>query len=73
MEEADLNRIRWSQVAMVFQNGAANLNPVYRIIDQVAEPLIQHVRMGKADAGVKARDALQRMGLPQETRRALST
>ncbi|MBN1103547.1 MAG: ABC transporter ATP-binding protein [Deltaproteobacteria bacterium] len=66
MEESALNRIRWSQVSMVFQNGAANLNPVYRLIDQVAEPLIQHVRMEKTDARAKAEDGLRGMGLAPE-------
>ncbi|MFO7989997.1 MAG: ABC transporter ATP-binding protein [Desulfotignum sp.] len=40
-DEARMNAIRWGTVAMVFQNGAANLNPVHRLKDQVAEPLIQ--------------------------------
>ncbi len=66
MGESGFNRIRGSQVAMVFQNGPANLNPVYRIIDQVSEPLVQHVRMKRGDALQKAGDALQRMGLGSE-------
>ena len=41
-DETALNTIRWKSLSMVFQNGAANLNPAHRIIDQVAEPLIQH-------------------------------
>jgi peptide/nickel transport system ATP-binding protein len=45
--ESELNEIRWSRIAMLFQNGVANLNPVHRIIDQVAEPLIQHHAAGK--------------------------
>jgi peptide/nickel transport system ATP-binding protein len=61
--ESELNGIRWSKVAMVFQNGAANLNPVHRIIDQVAEPLIQHHAAGNAEARARAEEALERMGL----------
>ncbi|MEW6664643.1 MAG: ABC transporter ATP-binding protein [Thermodesulfobacteriota bacterium] len=63
LEEPELNRIRWSQVAMVFQNGPANLNPVHHIVDQVAEPLVQHLGMKQGDARARARDALQGMGL----------
>jgi len=62
-DESDLNRIRWSRIAMVFQNGPANLNPVLRIVDQVAEPLVQHHGMKKSDAVARAREALQGMGL----------
>jgi peptide/nickel transport system ATP-binding protein len=61
--EASLNKIRWSQVAMLFQNGAANLNPVQRIIDQVAEPLIQHAGAGKREARLTAQENLERMGI----------
>jgi len=61
--EASLNKIRWSRIAMLFQNGAANLNPVHRIIDQVAEPLIQRGGAGKKDAELKAQENLERMGI----------
>ncbi|MBW1775167.1 MAG: ABC transporter ATP-binding protein, partial [Deltaproteobacteria bacterium] len=66
MDEASLNNIRWSRVAMVFQNGAANLNPAHRIIDQVAEPLIQHGGTNKAKARHRAQEGLERMGLRPE-------
>jgi peptide/nickel transport system ATP-binding protein len=70
LSEADLNRIRWSQVAMLFQNGPANLNPVHRIIDQVAEPLIQHGRRGKDEAALEAEKALGRINIhPAQARR----
>jgi peptide/nickel transport system ATP-binding protein len=61
--ESELNNIRWSRIAMLFQNGAANLNPVHRIINQVAEPLIQHKTATKAESIKKARKALEKMGL----------
>jgi len=63
LDEEGLNKIRWSKVAMVFQNQAANFNPAHRIIDQVAEPLIQRRNMKKDDARQSAGDALKRMGL----------
>jgi len=65
-DEASLNELRWSRLAMVFQHGSANLNPVHRIIDQVAEPLIQKKRLGRREALAKAADALAEMGLDFE-------
>ena len=62
-DEKNLNRIRWSRIAMVFQNGQANLNPVHRVVDQVAEPLVQHGRMKGVEARQSAGGALRRMGL----------
>lgn len=66
MEESDLKKIRWSQIAMVFQNGAANLNPVHRIVDQVAEPLIFSAGMRERQAREEAEIHLLRMGLKPE-------
>ncbi|MFO7785684.1 MAG: ABC transporter ATP-binding protein [Thermodesulfobacteriota bacterium] len=68
--EVSLNEIRWSKVAMLFQNGPQNLNPVHRIVDQVAEPLIRHHAAQKVEAGTRAHEALERMGLnPSLSRR----
>ncbi len=70
LDEESFNEIRWSRVAMVFQNGAANLNPAHRIIDQVAEPLIQHGQSEKQAARDRAMKVLAKMGLqPEEGRR----
>ena len=70
LDEESLNKLRWSQAAMVFQSGAANLNPVHRLIDQVAEPLIQHQGLNPRSAREKAGEALVSMGLrPDQVRR----
>jgi peptide/nickel transport system ATP-binding protein len=66
LKESALNEIRWKKIAMVFQNGAVNLNPVHRIIDQVAEPLIQHQFSGRVEANAKASKALKQMGVSGE-------
>ena len=66
IKESALNEIRWDKIAMVFQNGAVNLNPVHRIIDQVAEPLIQRRLSDRMDANLKAKEALEQMGVTGE-------
>ena len=66
LEESFLNKIRWERIGMVFQHGAANLNPVHRIINQVAEPLIQHRSLSRAEAHALAGEALAQMGLKGE-------
>lgn len=65
-EEEVLNRFRWSRIAMVFQNGSENLNPVCRVVDQIAEPLIQKAGMKRTEAMRRAEDHLLRMGLQLE-------
>ncbi len=62
-DEAAMNRVRWSAVSMVFQSGAANLNPVHRVLDQVAEPLIQTRGAKRAGARERAAEALEKVGL----------
>jgi peptide/nickel transport system ATP-binding protein len=70
LDERALNRLRWSRIAMVFQNGAETLNPVHRVIDQVAEPLIHSADMKDTEARKRAEAILSRMGLkPEEGRR----
>ena len=64
--ETALNRVRWSRIAMLFQNGAANLNPVHHIVDQVAEPLIQHGQSRRKEAEERAVQVLEKMGLRPE-------
>ena len=66
LDEEALNKIRWSRAAMVFQNGAANLNPVHRLLDQVAEPLIQQQGIEPGEAKARARQELISMGLQKD-------
>ena len=63
LNQGTFDAIRWKEIAMVFQNGAANLNPVHRVVDQVAEPLLQHFRLSQKEAKKKAADTLMRFGL----------
>ena len=62
-DKMSLQGIRWKKIAMVFQNGAANLNPSHRIIDQVAEPLLVHGVENSSDARMRAAIALEQMGI----------
>jgi len=64
LAEPDFNALRWSRIAMVFQNGAASLNPVQCILDQVAEPLVVHRGLAEAQARAQAGRSLEQFGLP---------
>ncbi len=66
LDEESYRKIRWQKVGMVFQNGASSLNPVHRIVDQVAEPLIYHVNMKKEEALGIAEKRLAAMNLSSE-------
>ena len=38
----EMENVRWNKISIVFQNYGDVLNPLHRIIDQVAEPLIKN-------------------------------
>ena len=42
MDEQELRKIRGNAISMIFQEPMTALNPVFRINDQIAEPLILH-------------------------------
>jgi oligopeptide/dipeptide ABC transporter ATP-binding protein len=69
--EADLQRVRGEQIAMVFQDPMTSLNPVYRVGDQIVEAINAHRdRVGDEEARKLAVEMLGSVGIPQPERRA---
>jgi peptide/nickel transport system ATP-binding protein len=66
LSEREMQSIRWNQISMVFQNVNNVLNPVYSIIDQVAEPMTEHKLRKKGEARARAAELLAQFGLPQK-------
>ncbi len=63
-------QLRGERMAMIFQQPRASLNPVQRVGDQVAEPLIRHRGMSRRDAMVEAIGLLERVEIADPARRA---
>ncbi len=61
-------RRRGCDVAMVFQNPMASLNPVVRIGTQITEAITAHEPVGRKAARAGARDLLERVGVPDPDR-----
>ena len=59
-----LRAFRGFQSAMIFQEPMTALNPVMRIGDQVAEAVLAHQPMSKAEAARQAVEALREVALP---------
>ena len=68
--EAELADIRGRDISMIFQNPRAALNPIRRIGDQIADVLIRHGNVKRADAPAKAVHLLATVGIPDPSRRA---
>ncbi len=66
-----LDRIRGHEIAMIFQDPAASLNPVHTIGRQIMESLRLHRAMNRREAEAEALRLLERVGI-SEARRRLS-
>jgi len=63
--EERMCELRGDDIGMVFQEPMTALNPVKTIGEQVAEGIRFHRRVSRAEAEARARDMLERVGLPQ--------
>ncbi len=65
-EERLRREVRWSKISLVSQAAMNSLNPVLKVGDQIAEPLIVHKGMDKKEAWARAREAAQIVGVPTD-------
>lgn len=63
LSEREISRIRGREIAIIFQNPSAALNPVHRILNQVSEPLLIHLGIPKRSAVHEAERLLRALGL----------
>ena len=59
-----LAELRGPEIAMIFQDPSACLNPVFTIGDQMVETLRKRAGLGKAEARTRAIELLDRVGVP---------
>jgi peptide/nickel transport system ATP-binding protein len=59
-----LRAVRWGQAAIVFQGAMHALNPVKRVKDQIAEPMLLHGRAAERDVDRRVSELLEHVGLP---------
>ncbi len=63
-EEDFRKQVRWVKMSMVPQAAMNALNPVLKVGEQVAEPLMVHFDIDKADALAQTKTLFQRVGVP---------
>lgn len=62
--EIQMRQVRGRAISMIFQNPSSHLDPVMTIGEQIAEPLIVHESLSKADAKSRSVDLLRQVGIP---------
>jgi peptide/nickel transport system ATP-binding protein len=67
--DAELRKIRGARIAMIFQEPMTALNPLHTIAKQIAEPLVLHQNLSRAQAQSKALELLERVQLPRAKER----
>jgi oligopeptide transport system ATP-binding protein len=67
--EREMQDIRGNQISMIFQDPMTSLNPVLRIGTQLTEGIRLHLGMDKKQAGERAVELLEAVGLPDARRR----
>lgn len=65
-EEEFRQQIRWSKMSLVPQAAMNSLNPVLKVGEQVAEPLVVHMGMDRNAALNSARKMFEHVGVPQD-------
>lgn len=69
LPQAELNRVRASEIAMIFQDPMTSLNPYMRVSDQMAEVLMLHKGLGKKAAVAEAVRMLDAVRIPDAAAR----
>jgi oligopeptide/dipeptide ABC transporter ATP-binding protein len=65
-DEQFRQQVRWLKMSLVPQAAMNSLNPVLKVGDQVAEPLIVHTGMRKEQAIAEAKKMFQHVGVPSD-------
>jgi ABC-type dipeptide/oligopeptide/nickel transport system ATPase component len=69
LEDADLRAMRGREVAMIFQDASASLDPVWPVGDQIAEAIRAHGPVSRAEAKARAIGLMAEVGIPDPAAR----
>jgi oligopeptide/dipeptide ABC transporter ATP-binding protein len=70
LQPGELQRLRWREVAIVFQSAMNALNPVLTVADQLVDGMRAHLRLSKDEARDKAAELLDLVSIPRSRLRS---
>ena len=65
LSERDWEHVRWKAIALAVQNAASGFDPVYRVGNQIIEPMRQHLRLPNGQIRVRALALAEQVGLTE--------
>jgi peptide/nickel transport system ATP-binding protein len=69
LDNAEMDKIRAREIAIIFQEPMTSLNPVYTVGQQIAEVVGLHEKLGKKPAIARAVEMLRLVNIPNPQRR----
>jgi oligopeptide transport system ATP-binding protein len=69
LDQEQMQQVRGSEIAMIFQEPMTSLNPVYTIGEQITEALRVHETLSPRAARARAQDTLAMLGIPDPAAR----
>src|SRR6185437_10344504 len=70
MNHRELHRMRWREIAIVFQSAMNALNPVLRVEAQLLDAVHAHLKMPRAQAKERVAELLDLVGIPRNRLRS---
>jgi oligopeptide/dipeptide ABC transporter ATP-binding protein len=70
MRPDELRRLRWREIAIVFQSAMNALNPVLNVRDQLLDVIHAHLRIPRDEARERAASLLDLVGIPRSRLRS---
>src|SRR5580700_2091775 len=70
MRPDELRRLRWREIAILFQSAMNALNPVLNVRDQLLDAIHAHLKMPRDEANSRAASLLDLVGIPRSRLRS---